>query len=208
MIPSPVDRACILRDRDPPKTTRRVVSLAGSSPSSGKALRQETFHRNVSTGARKMRDPLCGLGMKILSDEDMIWDELISRLNELGSEYGCGFVPFPLSDRGLGIPDDEVPEICRREGAAALLTTNYKEFREASDLLPGADERGRIGDRTAPTEPAHGYAGRRLPTRPDRASVTKHRGKVGTNRRATIVRDKQARPPPKPIADLIDEFST
>lgn len=66
--------------------------------------------------------------MKILSDEDMIWDELISRLNGLGSEYGCSFAPFPLSDRGLGVPDEEVPEICRREGAAALLTTNYKEF--------------------------------------------------------------------------------
>lgn len=66
--------------------------------------------------------------MKILSDEDMIWGELISRLNELGSEHGCSFAPFPLSDRGLGVPDEEVPEICRREGAAALLTTNYKEF--------------------------------------------------------------------------------
>ncbi|MBA2691432.1 MAG: hypothetical protein H0U65_02915 [Rubrobacter sp.] len=66
--------------------------------------------------------------MKILSDEDTIWHELISRLNELGFEHGCVFVPFPISERGHGIPDEEVPEICRREGATALLTTNRREF--------------------------------------------------------------------------------
>lgn len=33
--------------------------------------------------------------MKILSDEDIIWTELIDRLNELGSEYDCSFIPFP-----------------------------------------------------------------------------------------------------------------
>lgn len=66
--------------------------------------------------------------MKILSDEDIIWTELIDRLNELGSKRGCSFVPFPRSQRNRSIPDEEVPEICRREGAAALLSTNYKEF--------------------------------------------------------------------------------
>ena len=66
--------------------------------------------------------------MKILSDEDIIWTELIDRLNELGAERGCSFVPFPRSQRNRSIPDEEVPEICRREGAVALLSTNYKEF--------------------------------------------------------------------------------
>lgn len=64
--------------------------------------------------------------MKILSDEDTIWPELHDRLNELGSPYGCDFVPFPHRYRNRSIPDTEVPEICRREGAAALLTINYK----------------------------------------------------------------------------------
>jgi hypothetical protein len=64
----------------------------------------------------------------ILSDEDLIWTELHERLNELGSKYGCSFVPFPLQYRNRSIPDEEVPEICRREGAAALLSANYKEF--------------------------------------------------------------------------------
>lgn len=66
--------------------------------------------------------------MKILSDEDIIWTEFIDRLNELGSERGCSFVPFPRSQRNRSVPDEEVPEICRREGAVALLSTNYKEF--------------------------------------------------------------------------------
>jgi hypothetical protein len=66
--------------------------------------------------------------MKILSDEDTIWPELHDRLNELGSPYGCDFVPFPHQYRNRSIPDTEVPEICRREGAAALLTINYKDF--------------------------------------------------------------------------------
>ncbi len=66
--------------------------------------------------------------MKILSDEDTIWPELLDRLNELGSAYGCSFAPFPRPYRDRGTLDEEVPEICRREGAAALLTINYKEF--------------------------------------------------------------------------------
>ncbi len=66
--------------------------------------------------------------MKILSDEDTIWEELMERLSELGSEYGCSFVSWPRPYRNRSIPDEEVPEICRREGATALLTLNYKEF--------------------------------------------------------------------------------
>jgi hypothetical protein len=66
--------------------------------------------------------------VKILSDEDTIWDELMERLSELGSEYGCSFVSWPRSYRNRSIPDEKVPEICRQEGATALLTLNYKEF--------------------------------------------------------------------------------
>ena len=66
--------------------------------------------------------------MKILSDEDTIWPELLERLNELGSAYGCRFDPFPRPYRDRGTPDEEVPEICHREGAVALLSANYKEF--------------------------------------------------------------------------------
>ncbi len=66
--------------------------------------------------------------MKILSDEDTIWPELHDRLNKLGSLYGCELVPFPHRYRNRSIPDTEVPEICRCEGALSLLTINYKDF--------------------------------------------------------------------------------
>ncbi len=66
--------------------------------------------------------------MKILSDEDTIWPELMDRLTELGSEYGCIFVSFPLPYRGRKIPDEEVPGICRREDATTLITINKKDF--------------------------------------------------------------------------------
>jgi hypothetical protein len=66
--------------------------------------------------------------MKILSDEDAIWDELMARLSDLGSEYGSTFVSWHRRYRNRRIGDNEVPEICRREGEAALLTLNYKDF--------------------------------------------------------------------------------
>lgn len=64
--------------------------------------------------------------MIILSDEDLIWPELNSRLNALSSQYGCRFVPLPPVH--YGADDTEVARICKQQGAAALLTTNYKDF--------------------------------------------------------------------------------
>jgi hypothetical protein len=66
--------------------------------------------------------------VKILSDEDLIWTELTNRLDELGAQYGCTFVALPIAHRGIATPDDEVARICQREGAAALLIANYKDF--------------------------------------------------------------------------------
>jgi hypothetical protein len=66
--------------------------------------------------------------VKILSAEDLIWTELTNRLDELGAQFGCSFVALPIAHRGIATPDDEVARICQREGAAALLTANYKDF--------------------------------------------------------------------------------
>ena len=66
--------------------------------------------------------------MKILSDEDTTWDELMERLDALGAAYGCSFVALPHRYRNRSIPDEEVPGICRGEGATALITINYKDF--------------------------------------------------------------------------------
>lgn len=66
--------------------------------------------------------------MKILSDEDLVWTELTNRLDNLGAQYGCNFIALPNAHRGIATPDEEVARICRREGASALLTANYKDF--------------------------------------------------------------------------------
>ena len=66
--------------------------------------------------------------MKILSDEDTIWDELMHRLSVIGAAYDCRFVSLPHGYRNSSIPDEDVPNICRREDAAALITINYKDF--------------------------------------------------------------------------------
>jgi hypothetical protein len=64
----------------------------------------------------------------ILADEDLVWSELTSRLNDIGAQYGCSFVGLPHDYRNRSTPDDEVARICRREGASALLTANYTDF--------------------------------------------------------------------------------
>ncbi|MBA2714113.1 MAG: hypothetical protein H0U55_11260 [Rubrobacteraceae bacterium] len=46
----------------------------------------------------------------------------------LSSAYDCSFVSFPHRYRNRSIPDEDVPDICRREDAAALITINYKDF--------------------------------------------------------------------------------
>ena len=66
--------------------------------------------------------------MKVLSDEDTIWYELMQRLTALGAPYGCSFVSLPHRYRGRKIPDERVPGICKSEGATALITINYKDF--------------------------------------------------------------------------------
>lgn len=52
----------------------------------------------------------------------------MQRLSALGSAYDCSFVSFPHRYRNRSIPDEDVPDICRREDAAALITINYKDF--------------------------------------------------------------------------------
>lgn len=65
--------------------------------------------------------------MIILSDEDLIWPDLTERLNTLGAPHGCRFVPLPTVHYGAD-DDTEVARICSQQGAAALLTANYKDF--------------------------------------------------------------------------------
>jgi hypothetical protein len=63
--------------------------------------------------------------VRILLDENLS-PELANRLNRNAKEHECTFVPFPPQD--YGATDDEVPSVCRREGVAALLTADRRDF--------------------------------------------------------------------------------
>lgn len=64
--------------------------------------------------------------MNILMDENLSGLDLADRLNRHSREHGCTFVTFP--EARTGAPDEEVPGIARKVGAAALLSINYKDF--------------------------------------------------------------------------------
>lgn len=48
--------------------------------------------------------------MKILSDEDTTWDELMERLDALGSAHGCNFVALPHRYRNRSSPTEKCRE--------------------------------------------------------------------------------------------------
>ena len=63
--------------------------------------------------------------MRIMLDENLSPD-LANKLNKNSGRYECTFVPFPPQD--YGTPDEDVPGVCRRENAVALLTADRKDF--------------------------------------------------------------------------------
>jgi hypothetical protein len=59
-------------------------------------------------------------------DEDLSSPTLASSLNARGAQYGCIFRPLP--DIAEGLDDDELPRVCQKEGAVALLTHDKSDF--------------------------------------------------------------------------------
>lgn len=47
-------------------------------------------------------------------------------MNAQSQQHGCTFRVLP--EYAVGFGDHELPEVCRREGALALLTNNKKDF--------------------------------------------------------------------------------
>jgi hypothetical protein len=130
--------------------------------------------------------------VKILSDEDLIWTDLTNRLDELGSQYGCSFVALPIAHRGIGTPDDEVARICRREGAAALLTANYKDFAAKIVYYQALLSAGvSVVVLRQPNPRMDDPDIDRLPTCPSRAALTENRKAAGKDQRTTVVHHKQ-----------------
>lgn len=59
-------------------------------------------------------------------DENLSSPALAANLNAQSEEYGCTFRVLP--EYAEGFDDDELPEVCQREGAVALLTNNKNDF--------------------------------------------------------------------------------
>src|SRR5215217_4192307 len=59
-------------------------------------------------------------------DENLSSPALATNLNTHAKQYGCVFHLLP--QHAMGFDDDDLPEVCRREGAVALLTNNKEDF--------------------------------------------------------------------------------
>lgn len=75
--------------------------------------------------------------MIILSDEDLVWPELTTRLNALSSRYGCRFVPLPPVH--YGAEDAEVGKILEPDGK---YYATFFEAPEEAHLEPVPREPG------------------------------------------------------------------
>lgn len=65
--------------------------------------------------------------MNVLMDENLSGLDLANTLNAHSEQYGCRYVTFPR-EAHQGADDEDVPEIAREVGAAALLSVNVRDF--------------------------------------------------------------------------------
>jgi hypothetical protein len=77
--------------------------------------------------------------VKIMLDENLS-PELAVKLNRNSGRHGCTFIPFPPQDYGAS--DGDVPNVCRREGAVALLTADRRDFAAKDVYFRGLVDAG------------------------------------------------------------------
>ncbi len=63
--------------------------------------------------------------MRIILDENL-WPESAVALNAFEARYDLSFVH--INDIAPGAQDEDIPEICRNQGAAALVSANVRDF--------------------------------------------------------------------------------
>lgn len=63
--------------------------------------------------------------MRIILDENL-WPELATALNAFERRYHLVFVH--INDIAPGAQDEDIPDICREHGAAALVSANVRDF--------------------------------------------------------------------------------
>lgn len=63
--------------------------------------------------------------MRILLDENL-WPELATALNAFERRYHITFLH--INDIAPGAQDEDIPDICREQGATALVSANVRDF--------------------------------------------------------------------------------
>lgn len=63
--------------------------------------------------------------MKVILDENL-WPELAVALNAFEQRYHLTFVH--INDIAPGAQDADIPDICREQGAAAIVSANVRDF--------------------------------------------------------------------------------
>jgi hypothetical protein len=63
--------------------------------------------------------------VRIVLDENL-WPELATALNAFESRYNLTFLH--INEIAPGARDEDIPEICRQQGAAALVSANVRDF--------------------------------------------------------------------------------
>ena len=63
--------------------------------------------------------------MRIILDENL-WPELATALNAFEQRYHLTFLH--INDIAPGAQDEDIPDICREQGAAALVSANVRDF--------------------------------------------------------------------------------
>ena len=63
--------------------------------------------------------------MKVILDENL-WPELATALNAFEQRYHLRFVH--INDIAPGAQDPDIPDICRQQGAKAIVSANVRDF--------------------------------------------------------------------------------
>ena len=63
--------------------------------------------------------------MRIILDENL-WPELATALNAFERRYQLTFIH--INDIAPGAQDEDIPDICREQGATALVSANVRDF--------------------------------------------------------------------------------
>ena len=91
--------------------------------------------------------------MRIILDENL-WPELATALNAFEQRYHLTFIH--INDIAPGAQDEDIPAICREQGATALVSANVRDFGARRIIFEALLEAGISVISWLPVAEAHG----------------------------------------------------